>query len=68
MGPLSSAFSWEFVTTLNFEWEFIRGHRRYPWTIWVCGLFRGFVSAGLPLTIPAIDLHHCAPVHAFHRN
>ena len=28
-------YSWEFVTTLHFEWSIIRGHR-YRWTIWVC--------------------------------
>ena len=27
--------SWEFVSTLDFEWSFIRRHRRYRWTIWV---------------------------------
>jgi hypothetical protein len=30
-------FSWEFVTTLGFEWNVIRGHRPYRWTIWVSG-------------------------------
>jgi hypothetical protein len=28
--------SWEFVTTLDFEWSVIRGRRPYLWTIWVC--------------------------------
>jgi hypothetical protein len=27
--------SWEFVSTLNYEWSIIRGHERYRWTIWV---------------------------------
>ncbi len=31
--------SWEFFTTLNFEWDVIRGRRPYRWTIWVCCLF-----------------------------
>ena len=31
--PLAS--SWEFVTTLNYEWSTIRGRRPYRWTIWV---------------------------------
>ena len=34
---LGCHFSWEFVTTLYFEWSIIRGHR-YRWTIWVCNL------------------------------
>ena len=32
-----SAFSWEFFTTLDYEWSVIRGHRPYRWSIWVCG-------------------------------
>jgi hypothetical protein len=27
--------SWEFLTTLDFEWSVIRGNRPYRWTIWV---------------------------------
>ena len=27
--------SWEFVTTLDYEWSVIRGHRPYRWPIWV---------------------------------
>ena len=37
---LGCHFSWEFVTTLYFEWSIIRGHR-YRWTIWVCNLASG---------------------------
>jgi hypothetical protein len=29
--------SWEFFTTLDYEWSVIRGRRRnHGWTIWVC--------------------------------
>ena len=28
--------SWEFVSTLNYELDIIRGRRSYRWTIWVC--------------------------------
>ena len=28
--------SWEYVTTLDFELDFIRKRRPYRWTIWVC--------------------------------
>ena len=38
--------SWEFVTTLNYELDIIRGRRPYPWTIWVCN--------GNHLTWPAL--------------
>lgn len=34
-------FSWEFFTTLYFEWDVIRGRRPYLWSIWVCGLHWG---------------------------
>lgn len=27
--------SWEFFTTLEYEWRVIRGHIPYRWTIWV---------------------------------
>ncbi len=30
--PISS---WEFVTTLDYEWSVFRGYRQYLWTIWV---------------------------------
>ena len=33
--------SWEFITTLDYEWSVIRGRRPYRWTIWVCILFFG---------------------------
>lgn len=28
--------SWEFFTTLGYEWSIIQGRRSYRWTIWVC--------------------------------
>jgi hypothetical protein len=30
-----SISSWEFFTTLDYEWSVIRGRRPYRWTIWV---------------------------------
>ena len=30
-----STCSWEFFTTLDYEWMVFRGHIRYRWTIWV---------------------------------
>ncbi len=35
--------SWEFFTTLDYEWDVIQGHRPYRWTIWVCIFFQVFV-------------------------
>ena len=37
-----SASSWEYLTTLGYEWDVIRGHRPYRWTILVSGLLSGF--------------------------
>ena len=32
---LTSYYSWEFFTTLDYEWSIMQGHRPYRWTIWV---------------------------------
>ncbi|KAI0294361.1 hypothetical protein BC826DRAFT_341811 [Russula brevipes] len=52
-------FLWEFFTTLDFEWDVIRGHRPYTWTIWVYSLARmaGLMSVilnlvGMDVTTP----------------
>jgi hypothetical protein len=39
MAPQNSILtsSWEFFTTLEYEWSVFRGRRPYRWTIWVCG-------------------------------
>ena len=38
--------SWEFVTTLDYEWSVIRGQRPYRWTIWVRVFLLGFCGPG----------------------
>ena len=37
--------SWEIVTTLDYEWNVIRGRRPYRWTIWVCNHSPFFVCS-----------------------
>jgi hypothetical protein len=32
---LNPTGSWEFITTFEYEWNVIRGHHPYRWTIWV---------------------------------
>jgi hypothetical protein len=27
--------SWEFITSLHYEWDVIRGRQAYRWTLWV---------------------------------
>jgi hypothetical protein len=44
---LTLAHSWEFFTTLDYEWSVIRGRRPYRWTIWVCDRER-FFGVSLP--------------------
>ena len=33
--PLTTKHSWEFFTSLWFEWQIITGKRSYRWSIWV---------------------------------
>jgi len=55
--PLSCASiqpsSWEYVTTLDFELDIIRGRRSYRWTIWVSSDRRFFTCCYLSIEIPA---------------
>ncbi|KAH9968292.1 hypothetical protein BJV74DRAFT_889934 [Russula compacta] len=37
---LPSTSSWEFLTTLDFEWSVIQGHHPYRWTIWIYSITR----------------------------
>jgi len=54
--PLSDrstpASSWEFLTTLGYEVNIIRGRRPYRWTIWVS---TGSIFAPLPAHPTALD-------------
>ncbi|KAF8501081.1 hypothetical protein F5888DRAFT_1333173 [Russula emetica] len=37
---MDGIYLWEFVTTMNYEWSLIRGHRSYRWTIWIYEIAR----------------------------
>ena len=39
---LISAPSWEYITTLEYEFNVIRGRMTYRWTIWVCNNMQSF--------------------------
>jgi hypothetical protein len=40
-----SLSSWEYFTTIDYEWKVFRGRLPYRWTIWVCNnRFFTFVS------------------------
>ena len=53
---LPPASSWEFVTTLDYEWSTIRGRQPYHWTIWVrddAHFLLGFVARPRTLGLSA---------------
>ena len=67
---ISIISSWEFVTTLDYEWSVIRGQRPFRWTIWVSidVLFLPR-SGGAELVCPVLtDLHPDTHIHPYHYN
>jgi len=61
---LNSIFSWEFFTTLDYEWSVIRRHRPYRWTIWVCTETQCFYVSFLPTNF-FFARYSCTPLHAW---
>ncbi|KAH9988672.1 hypothetical protein BJV77DRAFT_728642 [Russula vinacea] len=49
-------FIWEFLITLDYEWNIIRGRRRYRWTIWIYSLTRLATLVAVGLNIFSIDV------------
>jgi hypothetical protein len=54
-------FIWEFFTTLDYEWDVIRGHRPYRWTIWVYSLTR--VSTLLAVILNMVGFDTTVPIN-----
>ncbi|KAH9974547.1 hypothetical protein BGW80DRAFT_146517 [Lactifluus volemus] len=54
-------FLWEFFTTLDFEWNVIRGRRPYRWTIWIYSLTR--ISTLLVVILNMIAFDASSPIH-----
>ncbi|KAF8487381.1 hypothetical protein DFH94DRAFT_24739 [Russula ochroleuca] len=52
---VDGVFIWEFFTTLDYEWDVIRGHRPYRWTIWVYSVTRVTTLVAIILNIVEID-------------
>jgi len=48
-------YFWEFLTTLDHEWNVIRGHRPYRWTIWIYSLMRVATLMAVLLSIIHFD-------------
>jgi hypothetical protein len=59
-------FSWDYVTTLDYEWSVIQRRRPYRWTIWVRTsdvLSVGFTEHWTDLS-PLVDLLHYAHIYS----
>ncbi|KAH9967689.1 hypothetical protein BJV74DRAFT_868934 [Russula compacta] len=60
-------YIWEYVTTLDFEWNVLRGHRPFRWTIVVYSLTRVSTLISVALSIVGFDggsrtQHECQAV------
>ncbi|KAH9981977.1 hypothetical protein BJV74DRAFT_59566 [Russula compacta] len=53
---LAGLYIWEFVTTLDYEWSVIRGHRPYRWSIWVYSAARAATLMAVILSLVALDI------------
>jgi len=53
---LAGLFIWEFVTTLDYEWSVIQGHRRYRWTIWIYSVTRLATLMTVILNLVTLDI------------
>ncbi|KAI0274156.1 hypothetical protein BGY98DRAFT_93753 [Russula aff. rugulosa BPL654] len=49
-------FIWEFFTTLDYEWDIIRGRRPYRWSIWIYTLARVATLSGLATELTGFDI------------
>ena len=56
---ISVTDSWEYATSLYYEWDVIRGHQRYRWTIWV-GPHVNSHRRPCSESVPSIGLLPCA--------
>ncbi|KAH9984325.1 hypothetical protein BJV74DRAFT_587606 [Russula compacta] len=52
---LAGLYIWEFVTTLDYEWGVIRGHRPYRWSIWIYSLTRSATLVAIILDLILLD-------------
>ncbi|KAI0281958.1 hypothetical protein BGY98DRAFT_931789 [Russula aff. rugulosa BPL654] len=51
-----SLSSWEFITTLDYEWKVIRGHLPYRWTIWIYSVARVAAFLGVILCLVIVNI------------
>ncbi|KAF8504745.1 hypothetical protein F5888DRAFT_1886812 [Russula emetica] len=63
---VAGLYFWEFVTTLDFEWSVIRGHRPFRWTIWIYSTTRIFTLISVILALVGVDVtgrYNCEVCH-----
>ncbi|KAI0002214.1 hypothetical protein BJV74DRAFT_41381 [Russula compacta] len=53
---VDGVYLWEFFTTLDYEWEVIRGRRPYRWTIWVYSFTRWTGLVAVILNLVGMDV------------
>ncbi|KAH9984317.1 hypothetical protein BJV74DRAFT_587128 [Russula compacta] len=53
---INGVFVWEFLTTLDYELDIIRGRRPYRWTIWVYSLTRLAALVAVILNFIGLDV------------
>lgn len=54
-------YIWEFLTTLDYEWEVFRGRRRYRWTIWIYSLTR--IAALMAVILNMVGFDTTTPIN-----
>jgi len=52
---MGGLYIWEFVTTLDYEWDVIQGRRPYRWTIWIYSFTRLATLMAVILTMVGLD-------------
>ncbi|KAI0278275.1 hypothetical protein BGY98DRAFT_1096839 [Russula aff. rugulosa BPL654] len=52
---VAGLYFWEFVTTLDYEWNVIRGHRPFRWTIWIYSTARISTLIAVILTLVGLN-------------
>ncbi|KAF8504763.1 hypothetical protein F5888DRAFT_782178 [Russula emetica] len=53
---VAGLYFWELVTTLDYEWSVIRGHRPYRWLIWVYSTTRIATAISLAMSLYIINV------------
>ncbi|KAI0287050.1 hypothetical protein BC826DRAFT_1189258 [Russula brevipes] len=53
---MDGLYTWEFLTTLSYEWSVIRGHRPYRWPIWIYSLTRMFALLAVIVDVVMLDI------------